>query len=154
MLLLLFGLSRNSTVTGGKRSPQFQDRIGVVAFGWKESNRGSYRFSAFCVFFVRVFCSTPKNKREFARRLSFGRKYAKNKSYPQGLVYQELTFRSDFFVRRNAPFRHVIWSISGAETRNITPWNRQNRRLIWALSECCMNLPALHNRVCDKTLRM
>ena len=32
-------------------------------------------------FSVRVFCSTPKNKRVFVIRLFFGRKYAKNKRF-------------------------------------------------------------------------
>ena len=39
----------------------------------------TFRFSVFNYFYVWVFSSTPKNKRIFARRLSFGRQYAKIK---------------------------------------------------------------------------
>ena len=49
-------------------------------------------------FFVRVFCSTPKNKREFAGRLSFGRKFSKNKKLVQYTEHQQLTFKDNYFI--------------------------------------------------------
>ncbi len=72
-------------------------------------------------FSLRVFCSTPKNKSEFAGRLSVGRKYAKNESFTQFVEYQWLVFKMVFSAVQNAPFRHVIWPISGPETHDITP---------------------------------
>lgn len=57
---------------------RFQSRAGVVAVCRNGTIWRTFRFSVSRGFSARVFCSTPKNKREFARRLSFGRKFARN----------------------------------------------------------------------------
>ena len=60
----------------------------------------TYRFSLFCDFSVRVFSSTPKNKRVFAGLRSFGRKFAKNKRLLQFVECQWLMFEDNSFVLR------------------------------------------------------
>lgn len=112
-----------------------------------------YRFPASCDFFVRVFCSTPKNKWEFADRLCFGGKYARNKKFVQNTEHQRLMYGGCFPAVQKAPYGHAIWPISGAEMHHITPWYGRNRTLKQAWSERKMNHSGPHCWVYEKTVR-
>ena len=114
-------LCRNSAAAGFYRKRRLRQRIGGAAFCRKEANQGTYSFSVSCEFSARVFCSTPFIFREFARGLSFGRKYAKNNSFAQSTEHQLLTLKTDSSVMQKALFQGVIQPISEAETHNITP---------------------------------
>ena len=81
----------------------------------------TFKLKADFDFSVRVSCSTPKNKREFAGRLSFGRKFARNERFVQYTECQWLIFDNDSFVMQKAPFRHAILPISEAGMLNIMP---------------------------------
>ena len=81
----------------------------------------TFKLKADFDFSVRVSCSTPKNKREFAGRLSFGRKFARNERFVQYIERQWLIFDNDSFVMQKAPFLHAILPISEDEMLNIMP---------------------------------
>ena len=81
----------------------------------------TFKLKADFDFSTRVSRSTLKNKREFACRLSFGRKFAKNERFVQYAECQWLIFDYDSFVMQKAPFRHAILPISEAEMLNIMP---------------------------------
>ena len=99
----------------------------------------TFKLKADFDFSVRVSSSTPKNKREFACRLSFGRKFARNKRFMQYIECQWLIFDNNSFVMQKAPFRHAILPISEDEMLNIMPWYRRNRTMKRAISEREMN---------------
>ena len=83
--------------------------------------QATFKLKADFDFSVRVSRSTPKNKREFAGRLSFGRKFARNDRLVQYIECQWLIFDNNSFVMQKAPFRHAILPISEAEMLNIMP---------------------------------
>ena len=113
----------------------------------------TYRFSVSRVFSVRVFCSTPKIQRVFARRLFFGRKFARNERFVQSIERQWFMSDSCFPVVQNAPFQHAILPISWAEMHYITPWYGRNQSPKQAWSECDMDHSGLHYRLYEKTIR-
>ena len=81
----------------------------------------TFKLKAKFDFSTRVSYSTPKNKREFAGRLSFGRKFARNERFMQYIECQRLIFDNNSFVMQKTPFRHAILPISEAEMLNIMP---------------------------------
>lgn len=72
--------------------------LGVPVFYWEECLWDTYRFSVFFDFFIRVFSSTPINKRVFSNRCLFGGKYTKYEWFVQIIECQRFLFDAPFSV--------------------------------------------------------
>ncbi len=77
----IYRLCRNSTALACNKKPRYKSRTAQLFSAVSKAIKGSYTFSVSRDFSVRVFCSTPKIQRVFARGLSFGRKFAKHERF-------------------------------------------------------------------------